>query len=222
MSTYTATQTKTLLPRYTDFPQQVSPVPLAKPLLSDAKTGQPFVVPVFRPDPALALLFEKTVAIGSENPVFNQVCDILDEALAEWDQSVSEEDKKHNPNTNVIILNIPSYLSDLLVYGMRPGRMKYWEGDINLIPKQTRVVKLRVGVGKSDIYGVPIGRIREFWGFDDGVHVFYGSDKCMYVHPRSSYGVYEGEWELFIAKGGPKWNPRQFGAHFELDDTLYP
>ena len=84
-----------------------------------------------------------------------------------------------------------------------------------------RVVKLRRGVGKSEIYGVPIGRLREFWGFDVGVHVFYGSDKFMYVHPGASCGSFEGEWKVFIVMGGPKWNLWKFNANVELDDRVY-
>jgi hypothetical protein len=73
-------------------------------------------------------------------------------------------DREYNLNTNAILLKIPSYLSEPFVYGMRPGRKQYWEGDVNILPKQTRVVKLRREIDESDIYGVPIRRIREFWG----------------------------------------------------------
>jgi len=100
---------------------------------------------------------------------------------------VSVGDREYNPNTNaILLLKIPSYLSELFAYGMRPGRKQYWEGCVNLPPKQTRVVKLRREIGEPDIYGVPIGRIRGFWGFGDGVRVFYGWDRRIYVYPRSS------------------------------------
>ena len=69
------------------------------------------------------------------------------------------------------------------------------------------------------MYGVPIGMIDGFRGFSDGVHVFYGKDKRMYVHPGSSWGFLEGEWEVFRVKGG--WNPREFSSNIELDDTAF-
>jgi hypothetical protein len=137
----------------------------------------------------------------------------------EWEERVSDEDKEHNPNTDVIILDIPSYLSERIIYGKRPGGKQYWEGDIDLLPGHTRVVKLRLKFRQPYMYGVPIGMIHGFRGYSEGVHVFYGKDKRMYVHPAYSWEFLEGEWEVFGVNGG--WNPREFSSNIELDDMLF-
>jgi len=136
---YTPTQTKTASPPYSSLRQgqPISPVPfplLSKTSADEQITAEPFSTPVPKTEPILAPYFEKTVEIGSENVVFNQVCDHLDRALSEWDERVSDEDKENNPSADVILLRIPSYLSELIVYGMRPGGKQYWEGDLNLFP----------------------------------------------------------------------------------------
>jgi len=83
-----------------------------------------------------------TVPLGEENAVFRRVCDVLDKALAEWDSIVSALDRDRNPNTDAILLNIPDYLSERLIYGKRVGKNEYWEGEVNLCPGDTHVVKL--------------------------------------------------------------------------------
>ena len=165
--------------------------------------------------PVITPTSQITVKIGEENKLFRQVCDILDKALEEWDSKVSDFDKDNNSSTDTILLNLPFYLSERIIYGKRVGEARYWEGDINLWPGDTGVVKLRPKYGEPCFYGVWIGTIDEFWDCADGVHIFYGVDKKVYGHPGSSWGHLEGKWEVFPVKGG--WNPRDFSSKNELD-----
>jgi len=157
-----------------------------------------------------------TVALGEENVVFRWVCDVLDEALAEWDSTVSALDRDHNLNTDAIILNIPDYLSERLIYGKRVGKNEYWEGEVDLCPGDTHVVKLQVELEKRCIYGVWIGQIKEFLYFYDGALVFYGIDKKMYAHRGSSWGDTEGDWDVLSVEGG-----RDPSSDAELDDFAF-
>jgi hypothetical protein len=135
----------------------------------------PHTAPQIQPAyPVICPVSKITVVIGEENAVFQQVCDTLDNALAEWEERITDHDKEHNPSKDVIVLNIPSYLSERIIYGKRPDEPYYWEGGLNLWPGHTWIVKLRPKVGQPSFYGVWIGTIDDFWNCSDGVHVFYG------------------------------------------------
>jgi hypothetical protein len=214
---YTPAKTTTLPPPHIDFtraPLRPSDVPVnlqprsTSPPLHTAPQIQP-AHPVIRP------VSNITVIVGEENAVFQRVCDTLDNALVEWKERVTDHDKDHNPSMDVIILNIPSDLSERIIYGKRTGEQRYWEGDLNLWPGHTRVVKLRPKVGQPSFYGVWIGIIDDFWNCSDGVHVFYGMDKKIYCHPGSSWGFLDGEWEVVPVEGG--WDPRGFSSETEID-----
>lgn len=208
MSVYTPTQTTVVPPPVTRAPLP-SPVPF--PVLHIDNTSQ-------QNQPAAPAIVHSTnvsVPIGEENTVFNRVCSILDTALEDWTARVPDHEKDNNPNSSAVTLNVPEYLSEKIIYGQRAGENKYWEGDINLWPGHSRVVKLRRKYGEPCIFGVWVGMIHEFWNCDDGVHVFYGSDHKMYAHPGGDFGEIEGECEVFSVEGG--WEMRDLNSSTQLD-----
>jgi hypothetical protein len=217
VSEMTPTQTTTVPP-----PQQglapgeyPSPVPFSlhpEPVRPSAPTPQ-------SPEPVITSSSEPvTVTIGEENAVLRRVCDTLDGALAEWDAHVTDFDKDNSPSMEAIALNIPGYISERIIYGRRPGKQRYWEGDLTIWPGHSHVVKLLPKYGEPCIYGVPIGVIEGF-RYEDGAHVFYGQDQQMWVHPACSWGFREGEWEIFTVKGG--LNLREFSSNVEIDDSTF-
>ena len=132
MSIYTSTQTTTVPPPHARLPHGQFPSPV--PFNIQQRSTHPethTTTPAQSSKPAIKPISEITVAVGEENTVFTRVCDTLDNALAEWEERVSDEDKEHNPSTDVIVLNIPSYLSERIIYGKRPGGKQYWEGDLD-------------------------------------------------------------------------------------------
>jgi len=166
-------------------------------------------------EPAIAPHSTATVAVGEENAIFRHVCDTLDGAFAEWNEKVTDFDKDNSPSTDAILLNVPGYLSERIIYGRQPRKQSYWEGEFTVGQGFSRVVKLELKYGEPYIYGVPIGEIDDF-RYEGGAHVFYGQDGRMWVHPRCSWGVREGEWEVFTVKGG--LNLREFSSNVEIDD----
>jgi hypothetical protein len=108
--------------------------------------------PTTKVEPTSKVIVPKTkvtVPLGQENALFRQACDTLDRALHEWKTTVSDFDKDHNIDGETIILNIPTYISETVVYGKRVGKDQYWEGGIELWPGDTRVMKLRVPYGEN-------------------------------------------------------------------------
>jgi hypothetical protein len=210
MSVYTPTQTHTLPHPFHGLPwgQLLSPVPFSLQPIAKAEPVSEIIVPQTK----------ITVPIGQENALFRQTCETLDRALHEWNTTVPDIDKDKNPKSETIILNIPNYVSEKLVYGKRVGKDKYWEGGIELWPSDTRVMKLRLPYGEI-VLGVWIGIIDDFWGNPEGVSVFYGMDKKMYVQPGGCWGDIEGEWEIFEVEGG--WDMRSFTSDNEIDDLAF-
>jgi hypothetical protein len=108
--------------------------------------------PTTKVEPTSKVIVPKTkvtVPLGQENAFFRQTCDTLDRALHEWKTTVSDFDKDHNIDGETIILNIPTYISETVVYGKRVGKDQYWEGGIELWPGDTRVMKLRLPYGEN-------------------------------------------------------------------------
>ena len=211
MSVYTPTQTTIVPPPFARIPRP-SPVPFPLRAENTRQQTQP-AAPIITPSSNI------TVPVGQENAVFRKLCDMLDKSLDDWNESVSDYDKDHHPTSRAIVLNISEFMSEKIIYGKRAGKNQYWEGLIDILPGDARVVKLMVGDDDEVVYGVWVGMIHDFWECTDGVHAFYGMDKKMYVHPGSSWGEMEDEWEVFSAEGG--WKMRDLGSDFELDDNEF-
>jgi len=103
-----------------------------------------------------------TVPLGEENAVFRRVCDVLDKALAERNSTVSAPDRDHNPNTDAIILNIPDYLSERLIFGKRVGKNDYWEGEVDLCPGSPMWSNCKSNLRNRASVGYGLGRLTTF------------------------------------------------------------
>ena len=163
-----------------------------------------------------------TIPLGQENAFFNRLCDILDTAIQEWESFLLNHESLKDPDPHEIdpYLSVPE-IEETLVFGIRPGMSRFWEGDVSIYPECTRVVKLTLKYEDPGFFGVHIGRIFGFWDLTwrEGVEVWYGFDGKMYVGFEGQSGSDEG-WSLYRVTG--PWNLREFGCDAEINDHQYP
>ena len=108
-----------------------------------------------------------TIPVGQENAFFNDLCDILDTAIAEWKTRFPDYETCDAPRWEEIRhgLNVPE-IEEALIYGIRPNEHKFWEGKVWLDSEYTHVDKLSRSRCVPEFFGVDIGIISGWWNSD--------------------------------------------------------
>lgn len=153
------------------------------------------------------------VTVPDHTFLFQTIFDSLFRAFTQWHRTVPNKDARVMTK-NDFKLNVNECVDVDVIWGRRGHGKGYWTGHLGVIPGRVVVEKLKVGYHPTPIFGVQIGGIEDFNGYDS--MVFYGENGRIYYTPcEFTCPEYEEGWNIVNVYGG--FTMEHFGAQNILD-----